>query len=62
MDEEDDNRYISDEEANPRQYNSGDSLTSGNKQSFGCPSCGSRNTEQGVYYELCKTCGWSQGY
>jgi predicted RNA-binding Zn-ribbon protein involved in translation (DUF1610 family) len=60
MNEEDDS-YIHKEDTKPRQF-SGSTLTSGNTQSFACPSCGSYNTIQGVYFEECKTCGWNQGY
>lgn len=61
MDDEEDNSFISEEEATPREY-SGSILGSGRTQSFACPNCGSYNTSQGTYFEQCNTCGWSQGY
>lgn len=29
---------------------------------FSCPDCGSYNTIQATYAELCNSCGWGQGY
>ncbi len=59
---EEDNSYISEGEARPREYSGGSSISSGKTQSFRCPSCGSYNTEESVYYEKCRSCGWEQGY
>lgn len=61
QDTKDRNRYIDQEDATPQSW-TGDTLTSGSIQSFGCPECGSRNTAEGAFFEECRTCGWSQGY
>ena len=59
-DEDEDDSYWS--EAKPEQHITGEILTSGSSGSFGCPHCGSYNTAQGVYFDECRSCGWSQGY
>ena len=52
--EEDENRFISKDEAKrDNQYH---------RQEFACPECGSYNTGQSTYTDYCNTCGWSQGY
>jgi len=62
MDEENEKRYISEEDSNPQYHKSESVLGSGQTQSFGCPECGSHNTAQGVYFDECRSCGWNQGY
>jgi hypothetical protein len=63
MDEDDYKEYIDEEDARPRYFSNPEApLASGNTQAFSCPECGSYNTAQGIYFEECRTCGWSQGY
>lgn len=61
-DEEEDDRFIEKDEAKPKYHSGGSSLTSGHTQSFRCPHCGSYNTAQGVYFDECRSCNYSQGY
>lgn len=46
----------------PKHINSGFHGTSGSIGSFQCPDCGSYNTVQSTYAEVCNSCGWGQGY
>lgn len=62
-DEFEDSKFIQEKDHRPKHIYAGESLLgSGKRQTFSCPSCGSWNTEESVYYERCKTCGWEQGY
>lgn len=47
---------------NKTDYNSDDSSLSGSKSSFRCPNCGSWNTSQGTYFDMCNSCDWGIGY
>ena len=58
MDEDD--RYISEEEAKPDRDNFDTGLY--NTQTFKCPKCGSYNTFQTTYVDGCNSCEWSVGY
>lgn len=60
-DYEKDSSYIHKEDAKPVQI-SGDLMSNGNLQTFPCPACSSYNTIEGIYFEECRTCGWSQSY
>lgn len=52
--EEDEKRYIKEDEAKPNnRYH---------RQEFACPNCGSYNTGQSTYVDYCNSCDWSQGY
>ena len=59
-DEDEDSSYWS--EAKPKEHRSGEISTSGSSGSLSCPECGSYNTASGVYFDECRSCGWSQCY
>lgn len=61
MDENDDISYWEDDSEASTNY-SENILTSGSTGSFRCPDCGSYNTSQGVYFDKCNSCSYSQGY
>lgn len=61
-DYEEPGEFISEEQARAQHIKGPNAISSGSKQSFACPGCGSYNTEESVYYEKCNTCGWCDYY
>lgn len=59
-DEEDDKKFISEDEKRPTESRSDIGIY--NTQKSKCPECGSYNTYETTYVEGCNTCGWSFGY
>lgn len=59
---DEDGKHIPESKADREDYHGDSPITSGSKQSFSCPECGSWNTEESVFYECCNSCGWEQGY
>lgn len=59
--DDDEKRYIKEEDKRPTRNNY-PGVGIANDQTFACPQCGSYNTSQGTYFEMCNTCGWHQGY
>lgn len=60
--EEEDNDTSYWDKPDPKEYRTGEVLTTGNTGSFQCPNCGSYNTTQGVFFDECRSCDWGQGY
>lgn len=53
----DPNRFIPEDEAKSQRDSAG-----GHHSTFQCPVCGSWNTYQSTYADVCNTCGDSTGY